>query len=118
MTAGETWRRWRADLELQGGASFVGRECERTAPEVPQQASEGVPSTFRQLSVAVALWLVESRQGGVLTVCLAGGSLVQGVVPKDVNATALSDVEPSSVRELLQAQLENTLGEAPFPQKL
>ncbi|CAE7915850.1 unnamed protein product, partial [Symbiodinium necroappetens] len=121
VTAGEAWRRWGADLELQGGAPFVGRECERTGLGAARQAVEEAPSTLRQLSVVPAVgtvvqfkeyrlkpelnWcfgVVESRQGGVLTVCLAGGSLVQGVVPEDVNSIALSDVEPSSVRELLQ----------------
>ncbi|CAE7872534.1 unnamed protein product, partial [Symbiodinium necroappetens] len=110
-------------------APFVGRECERTGPGVTRQAAEAVPSTLRQLSVVPTVgtvvqfkecklrpelnWcfgVVESRQGGVLTVCLAGGSLVQGVVLEDVNPVALSDVEPSSVRELLQAQLGKTLG--------
>ena len=33
-------------------------KCERTAPEVPQQASKGVPSTFRQLSVVPAVGTV------------------------------------------------------------
>lgn len=136
VTAGEAWRRWGADLELRGGAPFVGRECQRTGPEVTRQAGEEVLGTVRQLSVVPSVgtvvqfkecklkpelnWcfgVVEGRQGGVLSVCLAGGSLVQGVVPEDVNAIALSDVEPSSVRELLQAQLGKTLGETPLPQE-
>ena len=123
--AGEAWRRWGADVEWSAGTPFLGQERELQGFEATAPALDTGSSVRPQLSIVPAVGsvvkfkectdkpqlshcfgVVERREGGVLAIALAGGALVEGVSPSDITLSALTDVEPPSVRELLHSQLQ------------